>query len=245
MDHPNVYSWQVENARSGRSKCHGSQCIIPKGAVRIGAEVDSSFIAGSTMVVWYLPEALFSHLHKGPATRTLLVSVDQLRGFSKLSETEQERIRALIQTEASFWEKLDAAAADHTEYFLNRERKFWWAILVVGSSSRTSWGQLGEAANVSEKKHASVQEASNYKKRLVNEKIHKGYVASNSAVSRVMMGACKCNCGCKVCCSKKTGLKVASSSKRKPCAFFRTANGCSQGAACQFYHGNDGSEPSR
>lgn len=246
-ENEDVYSWHIEYAKSGRSTCHASNSKIPKGAVRIGAEVDSTFIAGAKMYIWYLPEALFDRLHKGAATRTLINSVNELNGFSDLAAVDQAKIRALIETEAAFRKSLDNCPEEDTKYFQHPERKFWWSIFVAGSATRTTWARIGEAANVSEKRHESNEAAANYKTRMVNEKLRKGYIAcEKTATQRSSLpaaqagGPCNCNCGCKLCSSQgPRGMAAEDLQARKPCAFFSSAKGCTLGEACQFWHNNE------
>ena len=59
-----VYSWKVEYAKSGRSKCQASGELIPAGDMRIGKEVDSSFKPGMKMFLWHAVEPLFASFRK-------------------------------------------------------------------------------------------------------------------------------------------------------------------------------------
>ena len=148
-----VYSWAVEYAKSGRSKCGITGELIPEGALRIGKEVDSTFKVGTKMFVWQLVEPLFASFHKGNANKSKIGSTAELVGFDKLSQADQDKLTGLVDAQQAFVAEL--AEAEKGAVRLEHPEKKWWSIVVAGSSTRTRWGKMGDDDNnVSEKAHA-------------------------------------------------------------------------------------------
>ena len=170
-----VYSWAVEYAKSGRSKCSITGETIAEGALRIGKEIDSSFKVGAKMFVWHSAEPLFASFHKGNANKSKISSTAELIGFDALSKADQEKLSALVSAQQAIVAEL--AEAEKGAVRLEHAEKKWWSIVVAGSSTRTRWGKIGEDDNnVSEKAHADAAAAAKFMQKMIDEKTAKsGY----------------------------------------------------------------------
>jgi len=175
--HDKVFSWSVEYAKSGRSKCQATGVNIEQGSVRIGKEVDSSFKPGTTMFVWYKPGPLFDQFRKGSENKPRITDVTAVVGFTDLKPSDRTELEALVSAEASFREGL-SQAEEGTEYFVYPKHGAFWSIVVAGSTTRVKWGKVGEEAVLSEKSHADDAAATKFRDKMIREKTNKGYIAS-------------------------------------------------------------------
>ena len=165
-----VYSWCVEYAKSNRSTCQGSKEKIEMGAVRIGKEVDNTFKPGAKMFLWYTPKPLFDLFRKGSENKPRIKSIDEVVGFGELKQSDQDELGALIDEELAFRAGLTAAEGDTERYehfSTSLGKQVFWSILVVNSTTRVSWGQVGEEAVLSEKTHADEAAAEKFKAKMV------------------------------------------------------------------------------
>jgi len=181
-----VYSWCVEYAKSNRSSCQASKAKIELGAVRLGKEVDNTFKPGAKMFLWYLPQPLFDQFRKGSASKPRIVSIDDVVGFGDLKQSDQDELGALVDEELAFREGLTAAEGDTERYehfSASLGKTVFWSILVVGPTTRVSWGQVGDDAVLSEKTHADEAAADKFKAKMVSISVQRccGYCSSQKS----------------------------------------------------------------
>jgi hypothetical protein len=167
-------TWSVEYAKSGRSMCRASHTTIPFGDLRIGKEVESSWLPGSSMTIFYKPEALFETFRKGPISRSLITRTDQLIGFDGLNLKDQLNLDALIRAENAFRDTLNEAESQR-EHFKLKHADMLWSILQAGALTRVIYGLESEESVVVEKRHDSEVAASKLKAKMIREKLKKGY----------------------------------------------------------------------
>ena len=87
------HAFTVEYARSGQARCHSTNELIPRGALRIGVVIKSQFGDGRGRgTLWHDPEAFFRrHGHSG------LISTALLHNFEQLRPEDRKRIQGLVE----------------------------------------------------------------------------------------------------------------------------------------------------
>jgi hypothetical protein len=91
----------VDYAKSGRSTCQRSKAKIPQGSLRIGKVTPSAFNEDEMMTKWFLPEGFFEMMRKMRKDTPKVNTIEDLAGYTELTEEDQDDLRARIQ---SFWE---------------------------------------------------------------------------------------------------------------------------------------------
>ena len=88
----------VEYAPQGRAKCKTCKQQIEKSSKRIGKLVSNPFSEdGGMMKHWYHVPCMFEALSRARATTKKIDSTDDLDGFEKLKDDDQQEIKGLIK----------------------------------------------------------------------------------------------------------------------------------------------------
>ena len=88
----------VEYAPQGRAKCKTCKQQIEKSSTRIGKLITNPFSEdGGMMKQWYHVACIFESLSRARATTKKIDDTDDLDGYDKLKDDDQQKIKSLIK----------------------------------------------------------------------------------------------------------------------------------------------------
>jgi hypothetical protein len=99
------HAFCADYCRNGQERCHSTNKLIPRGALRLGVVIQSQW--GQRGTLWHLPEPFFSRGHQG------LVSAALIHNFENLREVDRARIQRLVDEsldDAAGWARRNATA---------------------------------------------------------------------------------------------------------------------------------------
>lgn len=196
---PDVYGFQVEYAKSNRSRCKGCNEKIDKGAVRIAKLIDNPYVQRKDpdvpvkMPVWYEVECFFANQRKGGAKKTRLVDAEELEGLEALKEADQQLLRERIESETKAMESFESpkkgtassttggSSVPADQVYLEAtegDNNKWWGITQNDKTTKTRWGELDQEDDDGHfvlKQFDTPDEATAYLKKMVTSKLKGSY----------------------------------------------------------------------